>query len=54
MDWLNVPNLINALFALGAFAVRNELHNIRGQLEEVKKDVREAHKRIDDLLFRLK
>lgn len=54
MEWFSVPNLLNAIVAVGAFAIKSELSNIKNQLAEVRADVREAHKRIDDILLRLK
>lgn len=52
MDWFTVPNLIQALIAVGVFAVRSELANIKEDLREVRAVAGEAHSRIDAILMK--
>lgn len=52
MEWFTVPNLIQALIAVGVFAVRSELANIKEDLREVRAVADKAHSRIDQILVK--
>jgi hypothetical protein len=50
MDWFTVPNLINALIAVGIYAARSELSHIKTSIDDLRTDIKYAHKRIDEIL----
>lgn len=50
MEWLNIPDLINAVIAVGIYAMKSELRHIKDAVDGVRSDTKKAHDRIDDLL----